>query len=291
MKIIISHDVDHVSTREHWFRDLFIWKFLFKTVYYLVTHRIGWSVGWRRVLLIFGGQLHHVPEIMALDRANGIRSTFFVGVANGLGMSYSIKTAESIARLIRSNGFAVGVHGIAYDEEQNIKKEFEKATALLYRIDGGETGQKKSERRVANQIGIRNHYLRFKPETPLLQQRAGYVFDSSEYDLKAPYFVNGLIEFPVCLMDSHLLTNCGDGDVSVQRETIRRLEDAEELGLSHFTVIFHDFYYSACFPESKAWYDWFIAYVHGRYETTDFISACVDIVQRGSDGLAPANMS
>jgi hypothetical protein len=258
MKIIISHDVDHLSIHEHWLRDLFIPKWLVKTFFYMITGRLPLRVGVRRLLLVFQGTFNRLDEVMAIDRAFGIPSTFFVGMRNGLGMSYSLKAAKQTVRRIQQEGFAVDVHGVAFDDARLINEEHARFTAII----GSD-----------QPFGVRNHYLRRCSKTPTLQKAAGYRFDSSEYGLKPPYVVDGMIEFPVCLMDSYLLSDCRNDLEDVKRRTLAAFAEAERLGLPFFTLIFHDPYYSELFPVHQAWYRWLVKYLKDHYELTDFARA------------------
>ena len=202
--------------------------------------------------------MHRVPEVMETDRRFGIPSTFFVGMARGLGMSYSLDAAARAVKLIQNGGFPVGVHGIAYSDGDAIRAEYERFSALCF---------------AKTRFGVRNHYLRFRSETPELQASAGYLFDSSEYGLKAPYCVNGLIEFPVCLMDSYLLKLGRNDGEDVQRQTLAALEKGARLGLPFFTIIFHDCYFSELFPDHQAWYLWLVQHLRKHYELIDFEGA------------------
>jgi len=126
MKIIISHDVDHLSIHEHWLKDLFIWKFLFKTILYTMTGRLLFRVGLRRLCALFSRRFHNIDEVMTVDRQFSVPSTFFVGMRNGLGMSYSWASARQAVEHIRREGFAVGVHGVAFEEAQLVHEEHER---------------------------------------------------------------------------------------------------------------------------------------------------------------------
>jgi hypothetical protein len=258
MKIIVSHDVDHISFREHWLKDLFAQKWLAKNVFAALTGKVSLALASKRLAAVFSPRLHRVPELMAFDREFGVPSTFFVGMANALGMSYSLQAATAMVRQIQNAGFAVGVHGVAYQDSSLIQQEYERfQVASMLELP----------------FGVRNHYLRFSPETPVLQAAAGYLFDSSEYGMNAPYRVNGLIEFPVCLMDSYLLSDCRNDLEDVKKRTLAAFQEGERLGLPFFTIIFHDPYYSELFPVHQAWYRWLVKYLKDYYELTDFARA------------------
>lgn len=258
MKIIISHDVDHLSIHEHWLKDLFIWKFLFKAILYTMAGRLSFRVGLRRLCALISRRFNNINEVMTVDRQFGVTSTFFVGMRNGLGMSYSLDAAKKTVRRIQREGFTVGVHGVSYNDEQLVREEYDRFAAIVGKD---------------HIFGVRNHYLRFNSKTPVLQSEVGYQFDSSDYGIKAPYRVNGFIEFPVCLMDSYLLRDCRNDLEDVKKRTLEAFQEGEKRGLPYFTIIFHDVYFSDLFPEHQAWYRWLVQYVCDHYEVTDFAHA------------------
>lgn len=266
MKVIVSHDVDHVSLREHWFRDAFILKWVVKNLLFALSGQVHASLAVRRCAALLQPALHQVPALMETDRQFGIPSTFFVGVARGLNLSYSFAAAAQMVGLIRDRGFRVGVHGIAYENESAIRTEHARFRELM--AD-------------SRPFGVRNHYLRFTSVTPVLQARAGYFFDSSDHGLRAPYRAGGLVEFPVCLMDSHLLALGRNNGDDVRKRTLAILEEGERQGLPFFTVIFHDCYFSDLFPEHQAWYMWLARYLRDRYEMIDFEGAVRELEDRG----------
>ena len=92
MKVIISHDVDHLFRDDH-YRDLIYPKLWVRSFLELIKRKYGVREWFYRMLTPFSKKRHHIPEIIAFDRDNGIESTFFFGMANGLGMSYSLERA------------------------------------------------------------------------------------------------------------------------------------------------------------------------------------------------------
>ena len=85
MKIIVSHDVDHLWATDH-VKDLIIPKFLVRSTIHLFQRRIAVPTFWGRLLAcIPGKRWNRIPEILEFDKANNIPSTFFFGMANGLG--------------------------------------------------------------------------------------------------------------------------------------------------------------------------------------------------------------
>ncbi|OXU15567.1 polysaccharide deacetylase family protein [Sedimentisphaera salicampi] len=259
MKIIVSHDIDHFLWSEHFFKDLFLPKFLAKNILYLSKRQLPLKVFNLRIKSIIDNKLGNLEDLIDFDAENGIPSTFFVAFNNGLGLSYSTNQAcEAIEKIVKK-GFAAGLHGIEYAHKKRMKQEFE---FLKENID-------------SNCLGIRNHYLRMNEDTLKKLDAIGYSYDSTEYGLKNPRKagINGMIEFPVSLMDSYILTSCQNDLGEVKNQTLSILQEAENIGLEYFTINTHDCYYSKTFPEHKAWYEWLIEYVVNNYELTYFESA------------------
>ena len=88
MKIIISHDVDHLYPSDHVFRDLIFPKLWLRSFIFFLQRKIGFKTFVYRLFSIFDKRLHRIPEIINFDKENGIPSTFFFGMDNILGMSY-----------------------------------------------------------------------------------------------------------------------------------------------------------------------------------------------------------
>lgn len=260
MKIIISHDVDHLSWGEHWLHDLYIPKYLLRHTRYWTCGSINADLMWRRIHAPFIGMpIHHLEELLVMDREFGVRATYFIGMRRGLGMSYGHDAARGVIARLLAAGVDVGVHGIEYTNATRIAEEAEVFRSMMPR---------------GTAFGVRNHYLRCDENTLSLQAAAGYQFDSSEEGVRSPYIKHGTLEFPVCLMEVRLLR---ENEVSIDKakaETERILMDAELSGISHFTILFHDIYFSPLFPQHQAWYSWLISWLRDRFEWSDFKMAC-----------------
>lgn len=266
MKIIISHDVDHLSWGEHWLCDTYIPRYLLRHTRYLGRGAIAVELWRRRVAAPFRGKpLHHLDELLALDREHGVPATYFVGMRRGLRMSYNHAAARVVVEHLLKAGAGVGVHGISFDNAARMRGEREALQAMLPE---------------GSVVGVRNHYLRRSRNTLSLQASAGYRFDSSEEAVHSPYIKHGICEFPVCLMESRLLGEDGlPGMVKARAETERLLSEAEQAGVSHFTILFHDIYFSPLFPLHCEWYTWLLPWLRQRYELTDFGPACRELAQ------------
>ncbi len=254
MKLIITHDVDLLLTREHYFRDLLLEKQCVRSVLQwlgLMGDRITARECALRVSAPFRRRMNYIDELMAFDRAHGIESSFFFGMAQGLGMSYKPEEARDMMLHVRESGFDIGVHGICYDDEAGIRRERDTFTKLMgFAPDG-----------------MRMHYVRFDGRTFERLAQAGYLYDSTEFDkqrggtVKAPYKVSGMWEFPLCVMDGYLPYELE----KAKERTLAALAEGEKKGLSYFTVLFHDPHFGEDYAVYKKWYEWLIEYAGHRY--------------------------
>jgi hypothetical protein len=261
MKVIISHDVDHLSYGEHWLRDAYIPKYLLRHTRYWSRGSICADLWWRRISTPFNGEpFHHLDKLLAMDREYGVPATYFIGMRRGLGMSYSRAAARGVIARLLDARVDVGVHGVEYTNAIGMREEFD---AFRSMVPSG------------TDFGVRNHYLRRDENTLSLQAVAGYQFDSSEEGVRSPYMKDGIYEFPVCLMEVRILRE--DEAVGIGKaksETERMVMEAERSAISHFTILFHDVYFSPLFPQHQAWYAWLIPWLRERFEWSNFRQAC-----------------
>lgn len=248
MKIIISHDVDHITVLEH-NRDLIIPKFIVRSLIELGFGYTSISEINNRFAECLKNKWQNIKELMKFDKENNIHSTFFVGVSKGKGLCYSLEDAEYWIKKIIEHGFDVGVHGIAYNNYELIKTEFD-------------TFKNISE---MTSFGIRMHYLRNNEYTLDYLDKAGYLCDSSIYDLKNPYKVGNLWEFPLHIMDSYIFYKNAKWQnqklSEAQETTKKKIEEGIKRNLNYFTILFHDRYFSNSFQTLKDWYIWLIEYL------------------------------
>ncbi|OFX58060.1 MAG: hypothetical protein A2046_15635 [Bacteroidetes bacterium GWA2_30_7] len=247
MKIIVSHDIDHLTIDEHW-KDLVIPKFIIRMHIELILGKISLKEFILRIKYLFINQWQNLNEIMEFDKSENIPSTFFIGVNNGVGLSYSLNNAEKWIKQILNNGFDCGVHGISYQNYEEIKKEFD-------------TFQKLSN---LNEFGIRMHYLRNDKETLNNLSKAGYIFDSTDYKLQNPYFINNMIEFPLHIMEGYEIESDkrwqNNNLEQAKQSTIQKINTAKENNIEYLTILFHDRYFNNSFNTWKEWYKWVIKY-------------------------------
>lgn len=250
MKIIISHDIDHVNIWEHFTKDLIMPKHFVRSNIELIKRKITLKEYGRRHLDLFTNQWQRINEIMDYNDSLGFKSSFFMGVNNGLGLNYNISQTKKWVPIIKNRKFDIGIHGIDFENADSIKVEYDQFKAIIAQED----------------IGIRMHYLRLTDETLDNLSKIGYKYDSTTFEHKNPYLVNKMWEFPVQLMDTWVL----NGDTSHQLRnleeckeySIKSINEALEKGLDYFTIIFHDVYFSASFNTLNEWYKWIVDYLH-----------------------------
>lgn len=264
MKVIVSHDIDHLTVSEH-FRDRIIPKFLIRTHIELLNGKISFKEYISRFSDFFRNKWQNLEEVMNFDREMGIPSTFFAGMANGLGLSYSREAIRPWLERIIENGFDVGVHGIAYSNLHDIILErdaFREMTGL-------------------ENFGIRMHYLRNDDSTIRLIRQAGYLFDSGKYELESPYKTDGLWQFPVHIMDTYQFHSGRPWqNVSLEnakKATETRLKQLYIANGKYLTVLMHDHYFSDGYNSWKNWYCWLISKLKSEGHTfTDFKTAIAE---------------
>lgn len=257
MKVIISHDVDHLFGRDHWFRDLIYPKLWVRSSIQLFKHSITAREWYLRCTSCFRKNRHCLSELMSFDSSHGVPSTFFFGMSNGLGMSYKRNEAKPVILDVHNSGFAVGVHGINYSDPELIRSEKTSFVDLV----GFEP------------CGIRMHYVRFNDMTFENLAEAGYVFDSTEFDkkncgtLKNPYAVGKMWEFPLTIMDGYLPQSF-DG---AKEKTLSILDECKKKDLQYICILFHDYQFCDDYTDIRNWYVWLIEYLQSSSDYS-FIS-------------------
>jgi hypothetical protein len=264
VKIIISHDVDHLNYTEHILHDLYIPKLWIRSSFELLNGKIGFITFANRFRLLNGNRINRIIEIIEYDKLHNIPSTFFFGMSNDLGLSYKKNDASIWIKYILEKKFDVGVHGIDFNNEHRMGKEFRD----FKEISG------------LDYFGIRTHYVRYDNSTFKKMETLGYLFDSSEFDkanvcLKGPYKIGSLWEFPLNLMDVYTIK--GNLDFA-KAQTIASMNHAIDDGLKYFTFLFHDHLFNEkTFPLYRSYYEWFIDYCENRH--LKFISYMGAIVE------------
>ncbi len=272
MKVILSHDVDHITVWEHLLKDLVLPKYFVRSNLEWIKGMITTTEYVHRVADFYYNKWNRVDEIIAFHSSLGIKSTFFVGVNNGVGLSYALHQSAAIIQRIVHNNFEAGVHGINYETALGVKME--------YNIFQELSGQK--------EFGIRMHYLRKTENTLRYVDQAGYCYDATESGYSNPYLQGGLLEFPLQLMDGWAI----EGERRYQSRnlheakeyTMKMIDKALDSRLNFMSILFHDRYFSKSFYTWMQWYIWLIEYLKNQnFEFIDHITASKEILKNAKD--------
>lgn len=104
MKIIVSHDVDHLFREDH-YRDLIYPKLWIRETISFLNRKISTKEWFLRVISPFRKKRHNIEQLIDFDSANNVPSTFFFGMSTGLGMSYRKSVALPVIKLVHEAGF------------------------------------------------------------------------------------------------------------------------------------------------------------------------------------------
>jgi hypothetical protein len=253
MKVIVSHDIDHLSAFEH-AGDGILVKSLVRSHLELAAGKITLAELGFRFAEVFANRLHHLDELMDFDEAQGVPATFFIGIRQGRGLSYPAAQARRWAEKIGQRAFPVYLHANAGPSLGQRCQEVEDFATMT----GRET------------IGIRTHYL---ADVDAFLAREGpcnrrIKFDSSKMLHRDVFPVNKIWRFPVHLMDSTLMENGRRWQTrslaEAQTESRRVVDSALAADFRFFVVNFHDRYFSKAFASWMAWYQWLIGDLRRR---------------------------
>jgi hypothetical protein len=262
MNIIVSHDIDHLTASEHYFRDLIVPKHLARTKLEFLNGKISLTEVGHRYLELFRNKWHNLGELRTFNDAADIPNTFFIGVKNGSGLSYPLKNAVLAANTLLQGNCKVYLHGIHYASTSLIQQE-------KYLFENHLRIEAK---------GIRMHYVRKDESTLNRFAEAGFLFDSTMYEFRDPYKVGDMWEFPFQIMDGWVIEagkrRQSKNLAEAQEETKRIIERAQQLNLQYFGIDFHDRYFSRSFSTWMNWYTWLITYLKEQgCSFTDFESS------------------
>jgi len=62
-----------------------------------------------RLAALFEKRINRLEELLEFDKQNAVQASYFVGVANGLSLSYSTKQAESIINYLQDKDVDLGI--------------------------------------------------------------------------------------------------------------------------------------------------------------------------------------
>lgn len=254
MKIIVSHDVDHLYWSEH-ISDTFILKFYYNSLKWYIKGYIDYEEFKYKIKRIFRKELHRLNELVSFNNSFGVKSNFFIGLANGKGLNYSLRNAIVFISKLEELNQEVGIHGISYNDKNLMTKEFELLKQNLK----------------SDIYGIRMHYLRNDSSTLNILNEIGYNFDSSEYGLKPEYKIGNMIEYPISIMESYLWRDAGFNYDKMMDYTKKRVDEAVQKKLNYFIINFHDLHFDNSYLIFKKWYEKTIEYLkNNSFEFTNF---------------------
>jgi hypothetical protein len=262
VKAIISHDIDHITVWEHLFRDAIIPKYLMRMHIELVNGKITGREYILRWSDFFKNKWQNIDELITFNNINNVPSSFFIAVSRGVGLNYSTKAALLWIEQMISRETEMGLHGIAFDNQEDINAEYEKFAEI--------TGKRS--------FGIRMHYVRNTVHTFKMLDAAGYRYDSTEHAFKDPYRVGQMWEFPFQIMDGWIIENYKPWqsiDLKKAKENTKKLIDkAAAKDLKYLCIDYHDRYFSHSFKTWLDWYMWLIDYLrHNKIEFVNYNQA------------------
>lgn len=253
MKIILSHDVDHLFWSEHYFKDIYLWKHIIRNTKELITKQLNLEIFLLRMHL--AGRIHNLPELIDFHKKEGINANFFFGMDNTLGLSYNYKAAKSLIELLLKEGHETGVHGIEARNELKIRQEYTRFKEI-------------SDSEI---FGIRTHYLQLSGYTHQLFSDAGYLFDSSVDAISKPYKIDTVWEIPISVMDVDVIKGSSNFHLnSAKTNTLEKINKAQATGIPFFVINFHDIYFSERYPVHYAWFKWLVGYF--KEENFEFVT-------------------
>lgn len=263
MKIIVSHDVDHLFRSDH-YKDLIYPKLWVRSTLELMAGHYGIKEWFFRIMTAFSKQRHNIYDVMEFDKTYNVPSCFFFGMKTGLGLAYSRKNAANFIKDVDAAGFDVGVHGIDFSDASKIIEEYNYFRDIVRRED----------------FGIRMHYVRFEKDTFDKLEEAGYAFDTTEFDktegtlMKNPYKVGNMWEFPLTIMDGYLPKKLSEK----KKKTIELIKKAESENLKYLTLLFHDYQFCEGYATERDWYKWIIKWLYDNgYEFISYKDAIAEL--------------
>ncbi len=252
MKAIISHDIDHLTVSEHLLRDTIVPKFMIRNWIELLQGKITLMEFSNRHFDLIKNKWQNIAELIAFNNQHAIPSSFFIGVQNGLGLSYSQQSAAAWIQRIMNSGAEISLHGIEYESYEKINFEY----TLFKSISG------------LNSFGTRMHYVRKNDTTLLNMAQAGYAFDSTEHAFKNPYKIGKMWEFPFQLMDGWVIEKGKRWQTQnlfqAKENSKKIIEEAQNKQLAYIGIDFHDRYFTTSFKTWIDWYTWLIEYLEGN---------------------------
>ena len=174
----------------------------------------------------------NIPEYMELEEKFGIRSTFFFRTIYENG---NVDDYEDDMKTLQKGDWEIGLHTDPKSVEsiEKIKQEKEKLESLTQKPI----------------VGNRVHFLNYNSELPLKLKELGFLYDASlrhskdKIDEKEMGHtkIDGLIEFPVTLMDAYLFTHMGIKEEGIIPEFKKTIDIGRNFSdVNVISVIWHD---------------------------------------------------
>jgi hypothetical protein len=270
MKAIVSHDIDHLTLSEHYLSDLIVPKSFVRSYIEFFTGKISFNELFNRYADIFKNKWQNIEELNQFNNSFLVPSTFFIGVNQGVGLSYSQKSAAFWIHKMLQMNCDVNLHGIAYENFDNINSEVQ----LFKEISNVST------------FGCRMHYIRKNEYTFSNMAKAGLQFDSSEFSYKAPYKIESMWEFPFQIMDGFIIEKPKKWQSkNLQQscdETKKIVDKSFEMNLPYLGIDFHDRYFSDSHKTWKSWYIWLVEHLSSqKIEFINFKDAITELEFNG----------
>jgi hypothetical protein len=277
--LALTHDVDHLTLREH-AHDRWILSYIYRctlfNLYEFLKHKknskqfIGSIKG---IFQFFGSLLglcndpwYQFEEFLKLEKKFGVKSTFyFTPFKNLAGImpdgknakwtrasKYSLEAAENIINKLEKLGWEVGCHGInSWIDITNAKNELERIKQFVKSLS----------------IGIRMHWLFFSKNSWYAVDQTGFQYDTTfgynensgfkagTLQVYKPYRSKQLLELPIHIQDGALFSkdrlHLSNVDAIKKSEKILRyakkyggvitlLLHSESLGAPHFRKEFYE---------------------------------------------------
>lgn len=257
MKIIVSHDVDHLRLGEH-LTDRYLPGTLYRSI---ISKMKGEPFNfWKR----FAFRTERLRELRAFNQSFGISETYFFATRKGLSLSYAYQEAAPHIKRLLLEGVEIGLHGQSPDSLEGLQEEVRR----LKEIHQGEL------------VGIRNHYLRKTPNTLKYMEACGFRYDSTHMGIEAPFQSGSLWEIPISVMDVTSLSPIHNHFPEAWENTMNTLEEAHAANLPYFVVNFHDLYFSDGWKMHRKWYTTLIEHFHQKqYSFISFREALTELSQ------------
>ena len=265
MKIIISHDVDHLNSNEHYF-DFILLKYLVRSLIEFIYGTISFSDLLNKFRSVYDSQWHNVFDLINFNNKNNIPSTFFWGMDNALGLNYRLKDVVPIISKVIHQKHNCGVHGIEFNNLLKMEQEKELFSNIV--------GSKK--------FGIRMHYLRLDQDTLNKLNQLNYIFDSSMYSDYEPFKIGDMWEFPIQIMDSYEFNTKFSWQSKTTEEiifsTIEKIKTYDNKDFKYLNIVFHDRNFCKAQSSYMLWYESIISYLKDNgYEFISFIDAIKEL--------------